>query len=139
MQARDVSAGAEPSGALPAADGTHGPLVIGTRVVDGIPPDERDQLVESYDGGFAEAIATGSDGRRPMTPLQRASLERLTALLDALPVGDLSDKVCVDYGVGARGFGDAYPKLRECAYAIGMDVSRVALEASARISADGVW
>src|SRR5262249_22887917 len=56
-----------------------------------------------------------------------------------LPVGDLSTKVCVDYGVGSWGFGQIYPKLRQCAYAIGMDISRAALEASARISAEHDW
>jgi SAM-dependent methyltransferase/predicted O-methyltransferase YrrM len=115
------------------------PQANGARVVDAIAPEERDQLSEAYDGGFAEAIATGGSVYPELSPLLLASHERRVALLDALPVGDLTGKVCVDYGVGPWGFGQIYPKLRQCGFAIGMDISRAALEASARLSADGDW
>ncbi|HXJ33717.1 MAG TPA: class I SAM-dependent methyltransferase [Candidatus Eisenbacteria bacterium] len=111
----------------------------GGRVLDGMAQEGPDQLVDAYDGGFAEAIAMGGEVYPTLSPLLLASHERRVALLEALPVGDLSTKVCVDYGVGSWGFGQIYPKLRHCAYAIGMDISRSALEASARVSAEHRW
>jgi predicted O-methyltransferase YrrM/SAM-dependent methyltransferase len=62
-----------------------------------------------------------------------AALERRTALLDALPLGDLSGKVCVDYGVGLAGFGARCPRLRRCGIAIGIDPSLGVTERHARI------
>jgi SAM-dependent methyltransferase/predicted O-methyltransferase YrrM len=115
------------------------PPLPGCVVVDGIAPDPTDHVRTSYESGFSEAIATGGSIYPPMSPLLAASHERRVALLQSLPLGDLRDKVCVDYGVGSWGFGAIFPALQRCGYAIGMDISRAALEASARISAEREW
>src|SRR5262249_60898925 len=84
--------------------------------------------------GGPPARAAPSAPRMP--PLLAASHERRVALLESLPLGDLRDKVCVDYGCGSWGFGAIFPALQRCGYAIGMDISRAALEASARGAAE---
>lgn len=111
----------------------------GGHVVEEIAAEGRDQLADAYESGFAEAIATGGNVYPEMSPLLLASHHRRMALLAALPLGDLTDKVCVDYGVGSWGFGRIFPALQHCGYAIGMDISRSAIEASARVSAEGDW
>jgi SAM-dependent methyltransferase len=72
-----------------------------------------------------------------MRPIIQAAHERRMQLLDGLPIGDVSDKVCVDYGVGSWGFACIYPRLQHCAYAIGVDISYEAVKESAAISARG--
>jgi SAM-dependent methyltransferase/predicted O-methyltransferase YrrM len=111
----------------------------GAVVVDAIPPESGDQLQSAYESSFSEAIAAGGSIYSPMPPLLAASHERRVALLESLPLGDLRDKVCVDYGVGSWGFGAIFPALQRCGFAIGMDISRAALEASARVSAEREW
>src|SRR5262249_22082535 len=59
--------------------------------------------------------------------------------LDALPVGDLSKKVCVDYGVRSCGFGIVYTRLQHCGFAIGIDISRAAIAESSRKSSERQW
>jgi 2-polyprenyl-3-methyl-5-hydroxy-6-metoxy-1,4-benzoquinol methylase len=89
----------------------------------------------NFPGGSAEHN-TVADTMSVISPLARAAHERRVALLGNLPIGNISDKVCVDYGVGRAGFGAVYPKLQSCAYAIGMDIAVEALQASAAISAN---
>lgn len=104
--------------------------------------DSGDQLVQSYEAGFRDAIAEGESlyGSMDEMPLfVKASHERRIELLDSLPLGDLSDKVCLDYGVGSWGFACIFPKLQHCAYAIGIDISQAAVQESARLSASGAY
>jgi SAM-dependent methyltransferase len=61
------------------------------------------------------------------------------ALLDGLPIGDVSRSVCVDYGVGSWGFACVYERLQHCAEAIGIDISSVALAESERVSRTGTF
>jgi SAM-dependent methyltransferase len=96
--------------------------------------------VRSYDHAFGQAIREGGSiygGTAPMPPLTQAAHERRMALLDALPVGDLSSSVVVDFGVGSWGFACIYPRLQRCAFAIGIDISREAIAESQRVSEAG--
>jgi len=70
-------------------------------------------------------------------PILQAAHERRQALLDSLPLGDVHDKVCVDFGVGAWGFACVYPRLQACREAIGFDISPEALRLSEQISRTG--
>jgi SAM-dependent methyltransferase len=74
-----------------------------------------------------------------MPPLVQAAHERRMELLDNLPVGDLTDKVVVDFGVGSWGVACIAPKLQVCGLAIGIDISEVAVRESARLSHEGVY
>jgi SAM-dependent methyltransferase len=96
-----------------------------------------DELTVSYDNRFRDAIERGESIYEPMPPLQQAAHERRMELLDALPVGDLSGKVCVDFGVGSWGFACVYPRLQHCGFAVGIDISQEAVKESAKVSASG--
>lgn len=61
---------------------------------------------------------------------------RRVELLDALEIGDVRRMTIVDFGMGAWGFGSVYEKLQHCARAIGMDVSRSALDMSKKLAAE---
>ena len=61
---------------------------------------------------------------------------RRMELLEQLDVGDVSGKVCVDFGTGSWGFAGIYPKLHDCGFAYGLDISPKALEQSAKLSQD---
>lgn len=67
--------------------------------------------------------------------LAQAAHERRVAMLDNLPIGNVSNKVCVDYSVGSAGLGGVYSKLHSCAYAIGIGIAAEACRASTAISA----
>ena len=60
----------------------------------------------------------------------QAAHERRMELLDGLPIGDVADKVCVDFGVGSWGFAEVYPRLQHCGLAIGLDISPTAVATS---------
>jgi SAM-dependent methyltransferase len=114
--------------------------VAAPTVLDMLDPEARDEQVQSYDSNFRTAIAEGGSiygGTNAMLPIIQAGHERRMYLLDNLPIGDVSDKVCVDYGVGSWGFACIYPRLQQCAYAIGIDISYEAVKESAAISARG--
>ena len=96
-----------------------------------------DELTSSYEERFRRAVNEGEPFYEPMSCLQEAAHERRMALLDGLPVGDLSGKVCVDFGVGSWGFACVYPRLQHCGLAIGIDISTEAIRESARVSASG--
>lgn len=103
----------------------------------GADPALDDELASSYNERFRRAIDEDNSFYEPMSCLQVAAHERRMALLDALPVGDLSGKVCVDFGVGSWGFACVYPRLQDCELAIGIDISIDAIRESARVSASG--
>ena len=99
-----------------------------------------DDMREYWDQGFRQAEQLpGSfyDDQSKWPPILRAAHERRIALLDSLPIGDVRDKVCVDFGVGRWGFACIYPRLQACRMAIGFDISPQALRMSQRISRDG--
>lgn len=108
-----------------------GPVVLDTMA------EQADELVASYENKFSAAIDKGESIYLPMTPMERAGHDRKMEVLDALPIGDLSDKVCVDFGVGSWGFACVYPRLQRCGFAVGIDISAEAIRESARLSADG--
>jgi SAM-dependent methyltransferase len=99
--------------------------------------DAADELTSSYEERFRRAINEGDSFYEPMSCLQGAAHERRMALLDELPIGDLTDKVCVDFGVGSWGFACVYPRLQHCGLAVGIDISGEAIRESARVSASG--
>jgi tRNA (mo5U34)-methyltransferase len=109
----------------------------GPVVVDALPREARDQLVQSYEKWF-QAGNTGALGAQgnaeAASVVERAAQERRQQLLAALPLGDLSEKTCVDFGVGCRGFASSFPRLQKCARAIGIDLSYEAIKASAAVS-----
>ncbi len=99
-----------------------------------------DELVLSYEASFRDAIAHhgsiyGSMDEMPL--IVRAAHDRRIELLNNLPIGDVSGKICVDYGVGSWGFACIFPRLQACGYAIGIDISHEAVKESAAISARG--
>src|SRR5262249_1822172 len=112
----------------------------GPAVLDALDPHGRDALLQSYEQGAREEIAAGghvADRLQGAPAVVRAAYQRRLELLDALPLGDLSGKVCVHFGVGSRGFAASFPKLQPCGTAIGVDFAPAAVTASAEISARG--
>ena len=67
--------------------------------------------------------------------ISQAGHHRRVELLDGLDVGDVSTMTCVDFGMGSWGFGSVFPKMHGCARAIGMDVSKTALELTRQLVA----
>jgi tRNA (mo5U34)-methyltransferase len=115
------------------------PAEPGPGVVDALGPYGRDQLLDSY-AQRAREEAAGEDLAAWLTRAPasvRAAHERRLELLDGLPLGDLSGKVCVEFGVGTRGFASSFPWLRGCARAVGIDFALAAVNASAAVSAGG--
>jgi SAM-dependent methyltransferase len=102
-------------------------------------PAATDEMTSYWDGGFlaAEARPGAFYDLKKLPAITQASHYRRMALLDALPLGDLHDKVCVDYGVGPWGFACIYPRLHDCREAIGIDLSPEAVRISAEVSRKG--
>jgi tRNA (mo5U34)-methyltransferase len=116
----------------------HTPGAAQPAILDPLGDQRRDALIQSYEESSREEIAAGADFeaqlRRAPAAVQAAH-QRRRELLDALPLGNLTGKVCVDFGVGSHGFAATFPKLQQCGRAIGIDFSRDALQASAAVSA----
>lgn len=96
----------------------------------------RNEMTEYWDAGFlaAEARPGAFYDLKKLPAITQASHYRRMALLEALPLGDLSDKVVVDYGVGPWGFACVFPKLHACREAIGIDLSPEAVRISEQVS-----
>ncbi len=96
----------------------------------------RNEMTEYWDNGFlaAEARPGTFYDLKKLPAITQASHFRRMALLDGLPLGDLSDKVVVDYGVGPWGFACVFPKLHACREAIGIDLSPEAVRISEQLS-----
>jgi SAM-dependent methyltransferase len=92
-----------------------------------------DALTTYYESAFA-ANAEGNI-YRPFTRFERLSHERRVELLSALPLPPLESATVVDYGVGSWGFGCIFPRLKQAARAIGIDISERAVALSREISA----
>ncbi len=92
-----------------------------------------DKLTQYYEKAFADAGENGSI-YIPWTILEKAGNDRKNFLLSKLPIPDLSNATVVDYGVGSWGFGCVLPRLRECKQPIGIDVSKYAIDCSAKIA-----
>jgi SAM-dependent methyltransferase len=91
-----------------------------------------------YDNQFSESTESGSI-YEPFTVLLEAAHDARMTLLDRLPLGDLSDKVVVDFGTGSWGFACVFPRLHQCRLAIGIDISAQAIAMSAEISRKGQY
>lgn len=96
----------------------------------------RNEMTQYWDNGFlaAEARPGAFYDLKKLPAITQASHFRRMALLEALPLGDLSDKVVVDYGVGPWGFACVFPKLHACRQAIGIDLSPEAVRISEQVS-----
>jgi SAM-dependent methyltransferase len=96
----------------------------------------RDEMTQYWDAGFlaAEARPGAFYDLKKLPAITQASHFRRMELLAALPLGDLSDKVCVDYGVGPWGFACVFPALHHCGQAIGIDLSPEAVRISEGVS-----
>ena len=98
-----------------------------------------DPVVASYESAFAEAIRTTGSIYEPMSPMIQAAHERRMEILDGLDIGDVSESVCVDFGVGSWGFACIYPRLQRCGFAVGFDISGEAVRESDRLSRTSDW
>ena len=67
--------------------------------------------------------------------ISQAGHVRRVELLERLAVGDLTGKTCVDFGMGSWGFGSVFARMHVCGRAIGMDVSRAAIEMTRQLVA----
>jgi SAM-dependent methyltransferase len=96
----------------------------------------RDEMTAYWDAGFlaAEAKPGTFYDLKKLPAITQASHFRRMELLAGLPLGDLSDKVCVDYGVGPWGFACVFPLLHACQQAIGIDLSPEAVRISETVS-----
>jgi SAM-dependent methyltransferase len=100
------------------------------------------EMQASHDGWFdqdAQAIYGSPDD---WTPIKRSGHFRRMAMLDAIDLGDIADKVAADFGVGPWGFACVFPKLRAARTCYGFDVSAKALQISAEADAaiaDKTW
>lgn len=94
------------------------------------------EMTEYWDAGFlaAEAKPGSFYDLKKLPAITQASHYRRMAILDALPIGDVTDKVIVDYGVGPWGFACVFPKLHPCRQAIGIDLSPEAVRISDQLS-----
>jgi ubiquinone/menaquinone biosynthesis C-methylase UbiE len=92
-----------------------------------------DKLTRYYEKAFLDAGPKGSI-YTPWSVLEKAGNDRKNLLLGNLPIPNLSNSTVVDYGVGSWGFGCVFPKLKECNQPIGVDVSKYAIDCSARIA-----
>jgi SAM-dependent methyltransferase len=100
----------------------------------------QNQLIASYESSFNDAINQGESiygSIESMPAITRAAHERRMEILDGSPIENVSEKVCIDYGVGSWGFACIYPRLQACRFAIGIDISSAAIKESAAISAKG--
>ena len=61
---------------------------------------------------------------------------RRVELLQRLAIGDVSRMTCADFGMGSWGFAGVFPRLHDCARAIGFDISNKAIEISKKLVAD---
>jgi SAM-dependent methyltransferase len=99
-------------------------------------PPPRDEMTRYWDSGFlaAEARPGAFYDLKKLPAITQASHFRRMELLASLPLGDLTDAVCVDYGVGPWGFACVFPALHHCREAIGIDLSPEALRISESLS-----
>ncbi|MBB5414124.1 class I SAM-dependent methyltransferase [Paraburkholderia atlantica] len=89
-----------------------------------------------YDTQFSESEETGSI-YEPFTVMLEAAHGARINILSQLDVGDLSDKVVVDFGTGSWGFACVFEKLHHCKMAIGIDISAHAVALSEEKSRNG--
>jgi SAM-dependent methyltransferase len=96
----------------------------------------RNEMTQYWDAGFraAEAKPGSFYDLKKLPAITQASHFRRMELLAGLPLGDLSDAVCVDYGVGPWGFACVFPALHACRQAIGIDLSPEAVRISEGVS-----
>jgi SAM-dependent methyltransferase len=94
------------------------------------------EMTEYWDAGFlaAEAKPGSFYDLKKLPAITQASHYRRMAILESLPIGDVTDKVIVDYGVGPWGFACVFPKLHPCRQAIGIDLSPEAVRISEQLS-----
>ncbi|MEZ5417968.1 MAG: class I SAM-dependent methyltransferase [Vicinamibacterales bacterium] len=94
------------------------------------------EMTEYWDAGFlaAEAKPGSFYDLKKLPAITQASHYRRMALLAGLPIGDVQDKVIVDYGVGPWGFACVFPALHPCREAIGIDLSPEAVRISEQLS-----
>ncbi|HYT90081.1 MAG TPA: class I SAM-dependent methyltransferase [Gemmataceae bacterium] len=112
----------------------------GPVVIDSFAEQGPDPLINSYEESIRAELAEGEDlatRLRRAPAAVRSAYQHRQELLDALPIGDVSGKVCVDFGVGRHGFAARFPKLQQCTRAIGVDLSYAAIKASADVSEGG--
>lgn len=93
---------------------------------------EAETLIKYYDNAFSSS--ENGNIYKPFNLWERLSHARKMELLDQLPLPDMVSLVAVDYGVGSWGFGCVFPRLKKCAHAIGIDISKTAIDLSRELS-----
>lgn len=91
------------------------------------------ELRAAHDAAFEEASESGGNiygSLFDMPAITQAGHYRRMALLDEIPIGDVSGSVVVDFGTGPWGFAAIYPRLASAELCIGFDVSGVACRAA---------
>jgi len=59
---------------------------------------------------------------------------RRMELLSLLKIGDVQQKICLDFGTGSWGFAGIFPALHHCRFAYGLDISSSAIAKSEELS-----
>lgn len=75
-----------------------------------------DRMPDRPDGAFEALPVIGRHGH-----------VRRMALLERLEIGDVRPLRVVDFGMGGAGFAPTWPRLHDCAAAVGLDISAAAL------------
>lgn len=88
-----------------------------------------------YESAFGETKGEIYGSAEDWTVIQRSGHFRRMQLLDSLSIPTLDSAVAVDFGMGSWGFASVFPKLRSAKECIGIDISEVALDLSARADA----
>lgn len=95
------------------------------------------ELREAYDQAFEAAREDGGNiyGALEDTAsvIQSGHYARM-GILNSFELGDLSDKVVVDFGTGPWGFGAIFENIQKAGTCIGFDVSKTALELARNIT-----
>lgn len=93
--------------------------------------DKSPELRYAHDSAFSKSEASGGNiygslGNLPA--ITQSGHYRRMDILSEFDLGDICDKVVVDFGTGPWGFAAIFPKLKEAKYCIGLDVSLTALQ-----------
>ena len=99
----------------------------------GVVADAADAVAAHLDKRFDQE--GGLYGRFEDIPLvwQTGHYRRME-LLDRLDIGDVTDKVCLDFASGSWGFACMYPRIHHCKFAYGMDISQRAVDLSIQLT-----
>jgi SAM-dependent methyltransferase len=88
------------------------------------------ELQDAHDKAFRDSESTGGNIYGEFNNLPKIAQSghyRRMEILDNLEIGNIENKVAVDFGTGPWGYASIFPRLRAAQKCIGFDVSKVAL------------